>query len=103
MKHFTTLEGVAAALLQDNIDTDVIVRIAPVSRLVRGQFAPWAFEDTAITVAGRAMYVFWSDELEDPYSIKLQFPYWLYARTEKSAGIRFFAIIVLKILFMKVM
>ncbi len=44
MKPFTTLEGVAASLLQDNIDTDVIVRIERISRLVRGQFAPWAFE-----------------------------------------------------------
>ena len=44
MKPFIELEGIAAPLLQDNIDTDVIVRIERIARLVRGQFAPWAFE-----------------------------------------------------------
>jgi 3-isopropylmalate/(R)-2-methylmalate dehydratase small subunit len=44
MKPFTLLEGVAAPLMQDNVDTDVIVRIERIARLVRGQFAPWAFE-----------------------------------------------------------
>lgn len=44
MTPFTTLEAVAASLLHDDIDTDVIVRIERISRLVRGQFAPWAFE-----------------------------------------------------------
>jgi 3-isopropylmalate/(R)-2-methylmalate dehydratase small subunit len=44
MKPFIELEGIAAPLLQDNIDTDVIVRIERIARLVRGQFAAWAFE-----------------------------------------------------------
>jgi 3-isopropylmalate/(R)-2-methylmalate dehydratase small subunit len=44
MKPFTVLEGVAAPLMLDNIDTDVIVRIERIAKLKRGQFAPWAFE-----------------------------------------------------------
>lgn len=44
MKPFTVLEGVAAPLMQDNIDTDVIVRIERIAKLKRGEFAPWAFE-----------------------------------------------------------
>ena len=44
MKSFTVLEGVAAPLMLDNIDTDVIVRIERIAKLKRGQFAPWAFE-----------------------------------------------------------
>lgn len=44
MKPFDTVESPAAVLLQDNIDTDVIVRIERIAKLQRGQFAPWAFE-----------------------------------------------------------
>jgi 3-isopropylmalate/(R)-2-methylmalate dehydratase small subunit len=44
MKPFTQVEGYAASLMQDNIDTDVIIRIERIAKLVRGQFAPWAFE-----------------------------------------------------------
>ncbi|MET0856780.1 MAG: 3-isopropylmalate dehydratase small subunit [Telluria sp.] len=44
MTPFTTVEGHAAPLMQDNIDTDVIVRIERIAKLQRGQFAPWAFE-----------------------------------------------------------
>lgn len=44
MTPFTTVEGHAAALMHDNIDTDVIVRIERIAKLQRGQFAPWAFE-----------------------------------------------------------
>jgi 3-isopropylmalate/(R)-2-methylmalate dehydratase small subunit len=44
MTPFTTVEGHAAALMHDNIDTDVIVRIERIAQLQRGQFAPWAFE-----------------------------------------------------------
>lgn len=44
MKPFTTVESPAAVLLQDNIDTDVIVRIERIAKLQRGGFAPWAFE-----------------------------------------------------------
>lgn len=44
MKPFTVLEGFAAPLMQDNIDTDVIVRIERIAKLKRGEFAPWAFE-----------------------------------------------------------
>jgi 3-isopropylmalate/(R)-2-methylmalate dehydratase small subunit len=41
---FTLVEGYAAPIMQDNIDTDVIVRIERIARLKRGEFAPWAFE-----------------------------------------------------------
>jgi 3-isopropylmalate/(R)-2-methylmalate dehydratase small subunit len=44
MKPFGTIEGHAAPLLEDNIDTDVIVRIERIARLKRGEFAAWAFE-----------------------------------------------------------
>lgn len=44
MKPFTLVEGYAAPIMQDNIDTDVIVRIERIAKLKRGQFAPWAFE-----------------------------------------------------------
>jgi 3-isopropylmalate/(R)-2-methylmalate dehydratase small subunit len=44
MTPFTIVEGHAAPLVQDNIDTDVIVRIERIAKLQRGQFAPWAFE-----------------------------------------------------------
>jgi 3-isopropylmalate/(R)-2-methylmalate dehydratase small subunit len=44
MKPFTVLEGFGAALMQDNIDTDVIVRIERIAKLKRGEFSPWAFE-----------------------------------------------------------
>jgi 3-isopropylmalate/(R)-2-methylmalate dehydratase small subunit len=44
MTPFTILEGCGAALMQDNIDTDVIVRIERIAKLKRGEFAPWAFE-----------------------------------------------------------
>jgi 3-isopropylmalate/(R)-2-methylmalate dehydratase small subunit len=44
MKPFTVVTSPAAALMLDNIDTDVIVRIERIARLRRGEFAPWAFE-----------------------------------------------------------
>lgn len=44
MKQFVTCEGPAAVLMEDNIDTDVIVRIERVAHGKRGEFAPWAFE-----------------------------------------------------------
>ncbi|SHI22578.1 3-isopropylmalate dehydratase small subunit [Pollutimonas bauzanensis] len=44
MKAFTICEGHAAALMQDNIDTDQIIRIERIAQLARGEFAPWAFE-----------------------------------------------------------
>jgi 3-isopropylmalate/(R)-2-methylmalate dehydratase small subunit len=44
MTPFSIVEGHAAPLMQDNIDTDVIVRIERIAKLQRGQFAPWAFE-----------------------------------------------------------
>ncbi len=43
-RQFTTLEGVAAPLMRENIDTDVIIRI---NRLVgpdQNNLGPWAFE-----------------------------------------------------------
>jgi len=44
MKPFALVEGYAAPIMQDNIDTDVIVRIERIAKLKRGQFEPWAFE-----------------------------------------------------------
>ncbi|SAL77211.1 isopropylmalate isomerase small subunit [Caballeronia choica] len=44
MKAFTVCEGIAAPLMRDNIDTDMIVRVERIAQLQRGQFAPWAFE-----------------------------------------------------------
>ncbi|OXC73160.1 3-isopropylmalate dehydratase small subunit [Caballeronia sordidicola] len=44
MKAFTVCEGIAAPLMRDNIDTDMIVRVERIAQLGRGQFAPWAFE-----------------------------------------------------------
>jgi hypothetical protein len=51
MKPFRTIEGHAAPLLEDNIDTDVIVRIERIARLKRGEFAAWAFEAAALVLA----------------------------------------------------
>ena len=44
MKAFTICEGIAAPLMPDNIDTDMIVRVERIAQLQRGQFKPWAFE-----------------------------------------------------------
>lgn len=44
MKAFTVCEGIAAPLVRDNIDTDMIVRVERIAQLRRGQFKPWAFE-----------------------------------------------------------
>jgi 3-isopropylmalate/(R)-2-methylmalate dehydratase small subunit len=44
MKAFTVVEAIAAPLLRDNIDTDMIVRVERIAQLQRGQFKPWGFE-----------------------------------------------------------
>ncbi|WP_144109796.1 3-isopropylmalate dehydratase small subunit [Paraburkholderia sp. BCC1886] len=44
MKPFTVVEGPAAPLLRNNVDTDLIIRIERISQLVRGQLGPWLFE-----------------------------------------------------------
>ncbi len=44
MKPFHMVEGHAAALMRNNIDTDLIIRIERIAQLTRGAFAPWAFE-----------------------------------------------------------
>jgi 3-isopropylmalate/(R)-2-methylmalate dehydratase small subunit len=44
MTPFTVVEGCAAPIMQNNIDTDLIIRIERISKLKRGQFAAWAFE-----------------------------------------------------------
>ena len=44
MKRFTRLEGIAAPILIENIDTDVIIRIERlVGNGIRGTLAPWCF------------------------------------------------------------
>jgi 3-isopropylmalate/(R)-2-methylmalate dehydratase small subunit len=44
MKAVTLIEGPAAPLLRDNVDTDLIIRIERISQLVRGQLGPYLFE-----------------------------------------------------------
>ncbi|NYT78781.1 3-isopropylmalate dehydratase small subunit [Alcaligenaceae bacterium] len=44
MTPFRITEGHAAALMRNNIDTDLIIRIERIAQLKRGEFAPWAFE-----------------------------------------------------------
>jgi 3-isopropylmalate/(R)-2-methylmalate dehydratase small subunit len=44
MKAVTLIRGAAAALLRNNIDTDLIIRIERISQLKRGQLGPWLFE-----------------------------------------------------------
>ena len=44
MKAVTTIQGAAAPLLRDNVDTDLIIRIERISQLVRGQLGPYLFE-----------------------------------------------------------
>jgi len=49
---FTICEGPAAPLLQENIDTDMIIRIERISKLSRGELGPWAFEMWRYTESG---------------------------------------------------
>ncbi len=44
MKAVTVIEGSAAPLLRDNVDTDLIIRIERISQLVRGQLGPYLLE-----------------------------------------------------------
>jgi 3-isopropylmalate/(R)-2-methylmalate dehydratase small subunit len=44
MKAVTTIEGPAAPLLRDNIDTDLIIRIERISQLKRGELGPYLLE-----------------------------------------------------------
>jgi 3-isopropylmalate/(R)-2-methylmalate dehydratase small subunit len=44
MKAVTLIEGPAAPMLRDNVDTDLIIRIERISQLVRGQLGPYLFE-----------------------------------------------------------
>ncbi|SAL29865.1 isopropylmalate isomerase small subunit [Caballeronia arvi] len=44
MKAVTTIQGAAAPLLRDNIDTDLIVRIERISQLKRGELGPYLLE-----------------------------------------------------------
>ena len=44
MQPFVTLTGPAAVLSQDNVDTDVIIRIERLTSLARGDLGPYAFE-----------------------------------------------------------
>ena len=44
MQAFTTVTGVAAPLVRDNIDTDVIVRVERLGATPRGEMGPFAFE-----------------------------------------------------------
>ncbi|MGJ7500340.1 3-isopropylmalate dehydratase small subunit [Variovorax sp. ZT5P49] len=44
MQPFTTLQGIAAPLMLDNVDTDVIIRINRLTDLARDQLGPYAFE-----------------------------------------------------------
>ena len=44
MKAVTTIQGSAAPLLRDNIDTDLIIRIERISQLKRGELGPYLLE-----------------------------------------------------------
>lgn len=44
MEAFTVNTGVAAPIVRDNIDTDMLIRIERLAQLKRGQFGPWLFE-----------------------------------------------------------
>jgi 3-isopropylmalate/(R)-2-methylmalate dehydratase small subunit len=44
MKAVTLIEGPAAPLLRDDVDTDLIIRIERISQQVRGQLGPYLFE-----------------------------------------------------------
>jgi 3-isopropylmalate/(R)-2-methylmalate dehydratase small subunit len=44
MQAFTVSTGVAAPVIRDNIDTDMLIRIERLAQLKRGQFGPWLFE-----------------------------------------------------------
>jgi 3-isopropylmalate/(R)-2-methylmalate dehydratase small subunit len=65
MKAFTVCEGIAAPLLRDNIDTDMIVRVERIAQLQRGQFKAWAFE----------MMRYHADRSENPSFILNQPPF----------------------------
>jgi 3-isopropylmalate/(R)-2-methylmalate dehydratase small subunit len=54
MKAFTVVTGPAAALLRNNVDTDLIIRIERISQLVRGQLGPWLFETLRYREGGPA-------------------------------------------------
>ena len=66
MKSFTTLEAIAAPILRENIDTDVIIRIERlVGNDIRGTLAKWCF--------GALRYL--ADGSEDPAFILNREPY----------------------------
>jgi 3-isopropylmalate/(R)-2-methylmalate dehydratase small subunit len=60
MKAVTIVEGPAAPLLRDNIDTDLIIRIERISQLVRGELGPYLLETLRYVGEGPA-----SGERED--------------------------------------
>ncbi len=53
MEGFTTLEGAAAPLLRDNVDTDTIIRIERLTGTKPADTAPWLFESLRLDAAGR--------------------------------------------------
>lgn len=52
MQAFTTLRGIAAPLLIDNLNTDVMIRIERLTALERDQLGPWALEALRYRVDG---------------------------------------------------
>src|SRR4051812_16727587 len=44
MEPFRVLRGIAAPMLQQNIDTDIIIRVERLVSLERDALGPWAFE-----------------------------------------------------------
>ena len=53
MEGFTTLEGTAAPLMRDNVDTDTIIRIERLTGTKPQDTAPWLFESLRLDAAGR--------------------------------------------------
>lgn len=52
-QHLNTIEGPAAPLLIDNIDTDVIIRIDRLTSLANDELGPYAFEALRYDAEGR--------------------------------------------------
>lgn len=71
MKAFTVVAGVAAPILQSDIDTDVIVRVERLVSLSPGQFGPYAFESLRYQTDGSEVADFVLNREPYPRSVVL--------------------------------
>ena len=53
MEKFTQLEGTAAPIMRQNINTDVIIRVERLRDLPKGELGPYAFESWRYDLAGK--------------------------------------------------